>query len=549
MTKILILGGGFGGVFAAKRLAKIAPPGTDIRLISENNYFTFQPLLPEVAAGALGASDAVTPLRVLLPTVRTVQGEIRNIDLDNKTVSYVQGSKRRMKTSTYDHVVLALGQAVNLRRVPGMCEHAYPVKHSAHALRLRNHVINCLEYADSIDDEDVKRRLLTFVVVGAGFSGVETIGEMKDMIDRSLKYYPNIAPSDVRMLLIEFAGRILGELPESLADYAVKRLEKQGIELWLNTGVKSATATTVEVADGRVVETSTIVATIGNGPSPLVEALDVVKERGRMVVDGQMRIVGKDGAWALGDAALIPLKDHTEDAPHYAPPTAQFAVREGVHLADNLIALMKGEELKQFHYEPKGAMASIGNYRAVASLMGVNLHGVFAWLLWRTFYLGMIPGLVTKLRVVVDWALDLFAPRNMGQVQEVKQASARFMRYSKDQDVFEPGMIADGFYTIVSGSFKLTVDNADGGHFERIYTVGEHFGERVLFRGNQRTGRVTALEDGEVMRMDRDDFWRLASSFPRLEAYLKEYVVDNFPDEFRPEDLKGQTAKPKRSGE
>ncbi|TCS64938.1 FAD-dependent oxidoreductase [Varunaivibrio sulfuroxidans] len=540
MTKVIILGGGFGGVFTAKHLKKIAPPDTDIRLISENNYFTFQPLLPEVAAGAIGASDSVTPLRVLLPGVRTVMGEVRAIDLARKNVDIVQGSKRRIKTMTYDHLVLALGQVVHLSRVPGLEEHAFPIKHSAHALRLRNHVINCLEYADSVDDPQIKARLLTFVVVGAGFSGVETVGEIKDMIDRSLKFYPNIAKADVRTVLVEFSDRILGELPEKLANYAQERLARQGIDVWLNTAVKSASATTVEMADGRILTSSTVVATIGNGPSPLIEALDIEKERGRLKVDRFMRIPGVDGAWAVGDAALIPLTDTPEGPRDYAPPTAQFAVREGQQLAANVAAQISGAPLKAFHYVPRGAMASIGNYRAVASTMGVQLHGVLAWLLWRTFYLGMLPGAVTKLRVVLNWALDLFAPRNLGQVQEVKKPSAKYMRFSEGQEVFEPGMIPDGFYTIVSGSCRLEIPRDDGGApYRRDLKVGDHFGERVLFRQQLRTGRVTALEDSRVLRVQRDDFWRLSSSFPMLEKYFKNYIAENFPEDLRPHVLGG----------
>lgn len=545
MARILILGGGFSGVFTAKRLAEAAPQGTEVVLISETNYFTFQPLLPEVAAGALSASDSVTQLRQLLRHgAKVVQAEVLNIDFAAKTVTYTQGSKRRVNDMPYDHLVLALGQVVRLDRVPGLCEHAFPVKTTAHAHRLRNHVINCLEYADGVDDPEVRKRLLTFVVIGAGFSGVETIGEVKDMIDRSLKFYPNIDKRDVRMLLVEFAGRILGELPESLAVYAAKRLEKQGIEVWLNTGVKAATFFNVEMNDGRVVDASTIVATIGNGPSPLVEAMAVEKERGKIKTDPFMRVPGHDGVWAVGDAALIPMKNKRgENA--FAPPTAQFAVREGAQLADNIVAQLQGQPLKPFHYVPQGAMASIGNYRAVADVMGLRMHGVFAWLMWRAFYLGMLPGLVTKLRVIIGWALDLFAPRNLGQIEQAKKSSAKMMRFSKGQTVFEPGMIANGFYTIVEGSFSIRIDRGPGKEpFERVLKKGDHFGERVLFRPDRRmhTGSVVALEDSQVLRLEKEDFWRLAHTMPMLEDYFRDYIKEKFPEDLQPEEMRGKAS-------
>ena len=539
MARVLILGGGFAGVFTAKRLARSAPPGTEVTLVSETNYFTFQPLLPEVAAGALSASDSITQLRQLLQGIEVVQAEVLNIDFAAKRVTVTQGSKRRISDLDYDHLVLALGQVVRLDRVPGLCEHAFPVKTTAHAHRLRNHVINCLEYADGIDDADVRRRLLTFVVIGAGFSGVETIGEVKDMIDRSLKFYPNIKRDEVRMLLVEFAGRILGELPESLADYAAKRLQKQGIEVWLNTGVKGATFYNVEMNDGRTVDTATVVATIGNGPSPLVEGLGLELERGKIKTDAAMRVPGVENVWAAGDAALIPMKDKKGNDT-FAPPTAQFAVREGQQLAGNVLSALQGREPKAFHYVPRGAMASIGNYRAVADAMGIRLSGPIAWLMWRAFYLGMLPGMVTKLRVIIDWVFDLFAPRNLGQIEQAKKSSARMMRFTKGQTVFEPGMVANGFYTIAQGSFAISIDRGPGkAPFERVLKKGDHFGERVLFRPAKRmhTGRVEALEDSVVMRLEKDDFWRLAHTMPMMEEYFRAYIAEKFPEDLRPEDM------------
>lgn len=541
MARVLILGGGFSGVFTAKNLAKSAPPGTEVVLLSETNYFTFQPLLPEVAAGALSASDSVTQLRQLLKghNVKVVQAEVLNVDFATKTVTVTQGSKRRIKDMDYDHLVIAMGQVVRLDRVPGLAEHSFPVKTTAHAHRLRNHVINCMEYADGLEDAEVRKRLLTFVVIGAGFSGVETIGEVKDMIDRSLKFYPSIAKSEVRMLLVEFADRILGELPESLGKYAEKRLQKQGIEIWLNTGVKAASFFDVEMNDGRVVESSTIVATIGNGPSPMIEAMDVEKERGKIKTDEYMRVAGPENVWAVGDVALIPMKDKNgQDT--FAPPTAQFAVREGAQLANNIAATLNGAPLKPFHYVPRGSMASIGNYRAVADAMGVRMSGVFAWLMWRAFYLGMLPGMVTKIRVVIDWVMDLFAPRNLGQISELKRSSAKYMRFTKGQTVFEPGMTANGFYTIVEGSFGICIEQSDGGEtFKRVLKKGDHFGERVLFRPDKRmhTGRVEALEDSLVLRLEKQDFWNLAHSMPMLENYFRDYIKEKFPEELQPEDM------------
>jgi NADH dehydrogenase len=327
-TRVVILGGGFAGVFAAKALKKRAPPDIAVELINETNYFVFQPLLPEVAAGGITVSDAVTPLRLLLPNVKVHRAELIGFDVVAKTVSVVRGRKRRLTTVPYDHLVLALGQTVDLSDIPGMTEHALTMKDLSDAFHLRNHVIDCLEHADTTADPDLKRELLTFVVVGAGFSGVETVGEVKDMIDHSLQFYSNVRPDEVRVLLIEFAPRILRELPENLGRYAATQLAKRGIELLLETGVKSATGSAVETSDGRIHATRTIIATVGHAPWPLVLDSPFETLRGKIKVDRFLRVAGQKKVWALGDMALIPLKDQAEDPSDYAPPTAQFAVRE-----------------------------------------------------------------------------------------------------------------------------------------------------------------------------------------------------------------------------
>jgi len=465
----------------------------------------------------------------LLRRLQVRQAEVMGIDFAKKTVIVVQGAKRTPIDLPYDELVIALGTGVDLNRFPGLPEHALTMKDLADAHRLRTHVIGCLETADVTLEPEVKRQLLTFVTVGAGFSGVETVAETRELVRRALKYYSNIHPDEIRFYLIEYANRILPTFPADLAEYATRRLQIHGIEVLTGVGTKSATGTAVELTDGRIIPTSTIVATIGNGPHRLVETLGLDMHWGRIRTDRFMRVPGLDGVWALGDSALIPLVDNPgEDPAHYATQTAQFAVREGRQLADNVIAKIDGKALKPFAYTSKGSLASLGMSKAVADVYGIKLSGTLAWLLWRGFYLSFLPGFAAKLRVGVTWLLNSVMPPNIVQIQSTPPAT-RYIHYRKGDKVFEPGMLIDGFYTVTKGSFKLTIDNPETGeHFEKVFGPGEHFGERVLVRSALRTGLVVALEDGILLFIAQKDFTRFARAFPFLDQYFKDYIERTF---------------------
>jgi NADH dehydrogenase len=527
--KVFVIGGGFGGVFAAKALEKQGRGKLDVELVNANNYFVFQPLLPEVAASSIHSADAVVPLRQLLRRLQVRQAEVMGIDFDEKKVIVVQGARRVPIDLHYDELVIALGTSVDLNRFPGLPEHALTMKDLADAHRLRTHVIGCLETADVTDDPAVKQQLLTFVAVGAGFSGVETIAETRELVRRALKYYTNIRADEIKFYLIEYAPRILPTFPADLAEYATRRLTIHGIEVLTGVGTKSATGTAVELTDGRIIPTSTIVATIGNGPHRLVSTLGLDMQWGRIKTDRFMRVPGRDGVWALGDAALIPLVEHPgEDPAHFATQTAQFAVREGAQIASNIIAKIEGQELKPFAYTSKGSLASLGMSKAVADVYGVKLSGTLAWLLWRGFYLSFLPGFTAKLRVGVNWLLNSVMPPNIVQIQSTPPAT-RYIHYRKGDRVFEPGMLIDGFYTVVRGSFQLTIDNPETGeHFAKLFRQGDHFGERVLLKSALRTGLVVALEDSVVLFIAQKDFTRFARAFPILDTYFKDYIEKTF---------------------
>lgn len=524
-SKIVVLGGGFAGVHAARALRRRLGERAEVTLVSAVNYFVFQPFLPEVAGGLINATDAVSPLRALLPGVRVRVADVHGVDLERREVTVVQGMKRRLIPEPYDHLVIALGLGADLTRVPGMADHAYTLRNLSDAHRLRNRVINCLEHADVTADPALKRRLLNVVVIGGGFSGVEAAGELRELIDQTLPHYPRVAREEVAVHLLEFAPRILGELPEDLAAYAHERLAARGVRIRCGTAAASLHARRLVLSDGETIETETVVATIGAAPLPLVAGLDLPQERGRLRVDRHLRVEGREDVWVIGDAAMIPLKDAPEARSDYAPPTAQFAVREAALVGDNVAHALAGRPLVPFAYESKGAMASLGGRRAVATVFGRRVSGFPAWLLWKAFYLSFLPGAATRVRVLANWLMSAFLRRNAVQIEEGAPRATRRVHFNAGDQVFEPGMISQAFYVVLSGGFELRL-----GEGEAIRLgPGDHFGERVIFGEGQRTGEVRAVEDSEVLRVDRDDFVRFAEGFEPLRAYFSEAIPSRYP--------------------
>ncbi|MEO1090482.1 MAG: FAD-dependent oxidoreductase [Pseudomonadota bacterium] len=510
--RIVILGGGFGGVFAAKHLQRRAGADVQIELVSRHNFFVFQPLLSEVAGGSIQPADAVSPLRSFLRGISVRVGEVRKVDFATKTVHMNAGSGDEITTVPYDQLVIALGQVVDLSRTPGLADRALVMKDVMDAFRIRNHVLQCLEEADECTDAAHKSRLLTFVIIGGGFTGVEIIGEVQELIRKSLRYYRNLRRSDVRIVLIQHGARILPELPEHLAGYAADRLRGRGIDIRLKTGIKGATMAGVETDGGHVIDAGTIIAAIGNAPSPLMRSLQVQLNRGKIVVDRCLRVRGVDDVWALGDNALVPLGDPADPHVRYAPPLAQFAVREAKVLAQNVLGHLKGEAPKPFEYRSLGTMASLGGRTGVADILGVKITGLIAWAAWRTFYLSLLPSFSTRVRVAMDWLLDLMISRSIAEVRTT-QAASRYIRFMSGDLVVEPGVDPGGLYVVISGAFDSVMVAPSG---ERTATnscrlgPGDRFGTPLHGGPGSNEARVNAKEDSTVYFVEKSDLRRLA---------------------------------------
>lgn len=424
-TRIVILGGGFAGVTTARHLEKEFrdDPTVVFTLVSKTHALLFTPMLAEVAASSLEPTHISTPLRSSLRRTRVVRAQVAAVDLGNRRVKLSDHEE----TLPYDHLVLALGAVSSSPPGDGIAEHALEFKTLADAIRIRNHVIDAFDRADAEFDAARRRALLTFVVAGGGFSGAELVGALNDFARGMLVDYPRLSADDLRIVLIHSRERILPELSASLADYALQRMRVRGVTFELNASVSAARPGVVvlkrkepEKTDATKkpalveleIATETLVWTAGAAPSPLLKELAVERDqRGAVLVENTLAVRGHTGLWALGDCAVVP--DAKTGKP--CPPTAQFAIREARTLARNLRASIKGEPLKPFHFDSLGTLCVVGHHTACAEIKGYKFSGFFAWFLWRTLYLSKLPGLERKVRVVGDWTIELFFPRDIVQ--------------------------------------------------------------------------------------------------------------------------------------
>jgi NADH dehydrogenase len=406
--RIVILGGGFAGVSAAEHLERLfrVVPSVAITLVSETNALLFTPMLAEVAASSLEATHITSPLRTSLRRTTVVRGKVSAVDVAKKRVQ-VAGSP----DLEYDHLVVALGAVSNYLGMTNVQANAFDFKSLADAIRIRNHVIDCFERADGEVDEAKRKSLVTFVIAGGGFAGAELCGGVNDFARGMLAYYPNIPAEDVRVVLVHGGERILNELSEPLALYAQERMTERGVTFRLKTRLKDAAPGKVVLSDGEI-DASTLVWTAGTAPNPVLKSLGVeLDKRGALVTDEALLVKGLTDVWAIGDAAAIP----DPRTGRNCPPTAQFAIREARHLASNLHARLHGRDVRPFRFEPLGALCVVGHHTACAEIKGLRVSGLFAWFQWRGIYLGKLPTFERKVRVLVDWVIELFFPRDIVQ--------------------------------------------------------------------------------------------------------------------------------------
>jgi len=419
--RVLILGGGFGGMYAALEFERALARGADldVTLVNRDNFFLFTPMLHEVAASDLDITNIVSPVRKLLRRVTFFHGDIESIDLVNKRVGLSHGHEEHCHSLSYDHLVLALGSTTNFFNLPGLADRALTMKSLDDAIFLRNRLIANLEEADFECAAPLRAPLLNFVVAGGGFAGVETIAGMNDFLREAVRFYPHLREDMLRVILVHPGKMILPELGEKLGTYAKRKLIERNVEIHSNCKVTAVTDREVTLSDGTTVTTNTLVWTAGTCPNSLLDTLPCTKERGRVLVNEYLEVPEWPGVWAFGDCAVVP--DRKTGKSH--PPTAQHALREGKVAAQNILATIRGDRKKPFLFSTLGLLAPIGRRTGVANILGVNFSGFIAWWLWRTIYLMKLPRFEKKVRVALDWTLDLLFSKDLVQFRTVRPST------------------------------------------------------------------------------------------------------------------------------
>ncbi|MEO3812129.1 NAD(P)/FAD-dependent oxidoreductase [Sphaerisporangium sp. B11E5] len=425
---ILIVGGGYVGLYTGLRLQRmlrreLRSGKVRISIVDPQSYMTYQPFLPEAAAGNLSPRHVVTPLRRVLPGVRVLNGKVTKVHHENRSVTFQPLVGPAMDLE-YDVIVMAAGSVSRTLPIPGLADAAIGFKSVGEAIALRNRVLGMLDRADATDDERVRSRALTFVVVGAGFAGVEALAELEDMARDAVKYYGTLSEKDLRWVLVEASDRILPEVGPEMGLWTLEELRARGIDVKMQTLLKSCVGGLVKLSDGDEFESATIVWTAGVKANPVVNAGDLpLDERGRVKTTAQLTVAGTDDAFAAGDVAGVP--DVTNPG-KYCAPNAQHAVRQAKVLAENIVRHLSGRPLKTYRHKYAGSVAGLGLHKGVANVYGVKLHGLPAWFMHRTYHLSRVPTLNRKVRVVADWTLALFFKRETVSLGEIETPRDEF---------------------------------------------------------------------------------------------------------------------------
>jgi NADH dehydrogenase len=422
--RILVVGAGFGGLYAAMHLRPAVDAGHRVTVVNPENFMLYHPFLPEVASGTIDPRAVTVPLRRVLRHCDVVIGEAQRVDHDRRVASVRLIDGREVELH-YDVIVLSPGSWSRVLPIPGLAEHGVGFKTVAEAIWLRNQVLSRLDVAAATTDPERRRAALTFVFVGGGYAGIEALGELEDLARDALEAYPNVGPEDMRWIVVEAAGGILPELGRDLAEYAVEILGQRRIQVLLNTRLDSAEDGVIRLSDGESFRADTLVWTAGVKPSPLAAESGLpVDETGRIRTDAFLRVEGIPDAWASGDAAAVP----DVIVGGVMPPTAQHGMRQGKRLADNVVAVLEGDRPLPFEYRGIGSVASLGRYKGVATIFGVRLRGFAAWFLHRTYHLYAMPTLTRKVKIAADWTVALLFPRDLAQLGSLDKPREPFVR-------------------------------------------------------------------------------------------------------------------------
>jgi NADH:ubiquinone reductase (H+-translocating) len=512
-TNIVILGGGFGGVYTAMELEKLLKGDNtvEITLVNRENYLVFQPLLPEMISGRTGILDPIIAIRRLCPRTNLLTREVEAIDLDNKVITTSPGFWPQPRRIEYDYLVVALGTVMNFAGMPGLQEHGLPLKTMGDALFLRNRILHLLEEANIEEDLDRRQTLLTFVVAGGGFSGVSATGEINGYVRQAAKSYRRINPNEMRVVLLHSGSHILPALSEDLGNLGQQILERHKVEVRLNTRLAGATGDYALLDGGERIPTKTLISTAPADPHPLLTALPCLKEKGRIVTNEFLELPEFPGVWSVGDCACI--IDQKSGQP--CPPTALHAMAQGRCAAANIVAALRRTPKRRFAFTVRAKMGGLGRRKGVAEILGIKFSGYLAWLLQSFFYLMRLPTLDRQLRVMAEFFLNMILPLDIVQLKIARSASISQEHFGPGEVIFKQGDHGDRVYIIMKGEVEVVGEQPGKGEvIFRTQGPGECFGELALISNAPRTATVRTLTSVNLLSMERGAFMAFVDHLP-----------------------------------
>ena len=513
-TRVVIVGGGHAGFRVARRLLALRKPSDNLEIVvaSSETAEVYHGLMPQIVGGRVQARNLLVPLRSYLPGVMLYHHEVERIDLATRKVYLDPAAERSKIELSYDYLVIALGSVTDLSRFPGLKEHGLQTKTIGDVYYLRDHLLEMLERAAVEEDPDERRRLLTFVVVGAGYAGVEICAEANNLLRAALPLYPSIPPDELRVTIVSSTSRIMPAMRENLAAKASNYLTKRGVQLRMDTSVSSATAGEVVFSTGERLQTRTIVVTAGVDTHPVAKALDIEKDRGRIKTDEFCRVPAVDRLYAAGDNAAVPNPETGKPCPQ----TFLYATSQGTRVAENIIAELRGKPLRRYAFHNFTEVAQLGNTYGLGQLGPISLSGFFTSILARIIFWVWIPSWRCRLGLIADWTLAAVLPPDLSRMKLARTDLIVPLRFAAGQEIVRQGEPGSRFYMISSGTVEVVRRTGTDEQVLATLGPGQYFGEVALLHASGRTATVRALEDTVVLSIARKDFTSLVENLPVL---------------------------------
>jgi NADH dehydrogenase len=512
-TRIVCLGGGWASIyFVAHMQSAIRKRQVEITVVSKDNFHTFHGFIGEMLVGRVHPSSIVNAARRIFPNARFFNADVEAIDVKSQTVTVSRKLDGRQYVLEYDQLLVAIGSVDDLSRYPGIAEHALKLKTYWDCFKVRNHILSMLEMAEIEEDPKERQRLLTFVVVGGGFGGVEVAAELHDHIKQlARKEYPRLRPEELRVMIVHSGARILPELlehHEPLVAYAEKYLGKTGLEIRVKTRIASATPEEAVLSSGERIPTRSIISSSGTALHPVLDQLPFERdERGRVKTDPTTRVLGSENVWAAGDCAAVP---HPKGGT--APGLAVFAMRAGRHAAKSVLATLQGKQAKPFDFAGMGDACSLGKRRAVAQAWGFRMYGIPAWIAWRSMFVMFVPTWDRRIRLLLDWVLTPILGRDIVNIQMDEPYGVRQEIYEPGQEVVRQGDVGKRLYVIWKGEAEVVRSGPNGEESLAVLGAGSHFGEAAVFENVRRNATVRAKTRLEVISLGQAEAVTLSSA-------------------------------------